>query len=86
MQPRRGTWLNFLMARNGLVASECSKSNMPVARFIRRHVAIVYAHKYGSDYFESFSLVVRCRSFKMLSAFAVQNVMNIYETNVLRHR
>ena len=58
-------------------------SDDTVERFKRRLVAKGYAQKYGSDYFETFSPVVRYTSVRALLAFAVQNDMIIHQMDVV---
>ena len=54
-----------------------------VERFKARIVAKGYAQKYGIDYDESFSPVVRVSSIRVLLAFAVQNNMLIHQMDVV---
>ena len=58
-------------------------SDGTVERFKGRLVAKGYAQKYGSDYFETFSPVVRYTSVRALLAFAVQNDMIIHQMDVV---
>ena len=53
-----------------------------VERFKARLVANGYAQKYGIDYDEIFSPVVRFSSIRFLIAFAVQHDMLIYQMDV----
>jgi hypothetical protein len=54
-----------------------------VNRFKARLVAKGYAQKYGIDYDETFSTVVRFSSIRILLAFAVQNNMVIHQMDVV---
>ena len=54
-----------------------------VERFKARLVAKGYAQKYGIDYDETFSLVVRFSSIQILLAFAVQRDMLIHQMDVV---
>jgi hypothetical protein len=54
-----------------------------VNRFKARLVAKRYAQKYGIDYDETFSPVVRFSSIRTLLAFAVQNNMVIHQMDVV---
>ena len=56
--------------------------NGRVERFKGRLVAKGYAQKYGIDYDETFSPVVRFSSIRALLAFAVQNGMLIHQMDV----
>lgn len=58
------------------------QSNGRVERFKGRLVAKGYAQKYGIDYDETFSPVVRFSSIRTLLAFAVQNGMLIHQMDV----
>ena len=57
-------------------------SNGQVERFKSRLVAKGYAQKYGIDYDETFSPVVRFTSIRALLAVAVQNKMLIHQMDV----
>ena len=48
-----------------------------------RHVLLRKAQKYGIDYEETFSPVLRFSSFRSLLAFAVQNDMLIHQMNIV---
>ena len=58
-------------------------SDGKVERFKGRLVAKGYAQKYGIDYEETFSPVVRFSSIRSLLAFAVQNDMLIHQMDVV---
>ena len=58
-------------------------SDGKVERFKGRLVAKGYAQKYGIDYEETFSPVVRYSSIRSLLAFAVQNDMLIHQMDVV---
>jgi len=59
------------------------KSDGTVERFKGRLVAKGYAQKFGFDYRETFSPVVRFSSVRALIAFAVQNDMLIHQMDVI---
>ena len=58
-------------------------SDGKVERFKGRPVAKAYAQKYGIDYEETFSPVVRFSSIRSLLAFAVQNDMMVHQMDVV---
>ena len=57
--------------------------NGKIERFKARLVAKGYAQKYGVDYNETFSPVVRFSSIRALLAFAVQNEMLVHQMDVV---
>ena len=82
------TW-DLVELPNGRTSTGCRwvfkvkhQSNGRVERFKGRLVAKGYAEKYGIDYDETFSPVVRFSSIRTLLAFAVQNGMLIHQMDV----
>ena len=58
-------------------------SDAKVERYKCRLVAKGYSQKYGADYDETFSPVVRFSSIRTLLAFAVQNNLHVHQMDVV---